>query len=131
MGIIKYRIYDKQEKEYCEEPDFRWMLSRKGKLYNSENDEWHELGERYIVEFWTGEKDSKEVDIYEGDIFSRKEKNGRYIVVFKDSEFIGIAEDGDDWGRYTSKVSDICGYDKKDNFKTVVGNKHGTKHHQY
>ena len=35
----KYRIFDKIQKEYCEEPDYRWLLSRNGKLYNSENDE--------------------------------------------------------------------------------------------
>ena len=63
----EYRIFDKVEKMYCEEPDFRWMLSRKGKLYNSENDEWHDLGERYIVEFATGLHDKNEKEIYDGD----------------------------------------------------------------
>lgn len=50
----KYRIYDTEEKEYCEEPDYRWYLSRKGLLHNTENDEYHKVGERYIIEYFTG-----------------------------------------------------------------------------
>lgn len=51
MRPVKFRIYDTTNKCYVEEPDFRWLLSRDGKLYNSENDEWHNIGERYIIEF--------------------------------------------------------------------------------
>jgi hypothetical protein len=68
MREIKFRIFDKKYNEYCEEPDFRWSLSRNGKLYNSENDEWHDIGERFIVEFFTGVKDEVQNKIYEGDI---------------------------------------------------------------
>ena len=39
--IKKFRIYDKLENEYCEEPDYRWTLSRNGVLYNSENDKYY------------------------------------------------------------------------------------------
>jgi len=66
--MIKYRIFDKQYNEYCEEPDFRWTISREGKLYNSENDKWHNVGERFIIQFFTGLRDVKGNDIYNGDV---------------------------------------------------------------
>lgn len=64
----KFRIYDKEENEYMQEPDYRWMLSRNGKLYNSEEDKWREVGERYVVEFQTGVTCVKGDYIYEGDV---------------------------------------------------------------
>jgi len=68
MREIKYRIWDKKYEEYIEDSDFVWSLTRKGKIYDSRNDEWSVVGERYIVEFFTGLKNSKGVDIFEGDI---------------------------------------------------------------
>lgn len=80
--INKFRIFDKQENEYCEEPDWRWMLSRNGELYNSENDEWHTVGERYLVEFSTGLFDLNNTEIFEGDRFPDEYNNdGGYYVV--------------------------------------------------
>ncbi|MFV8367358.1 YopX family protein [Flavobacterium sp. XS1P27] len=70
MRINKYRIFDKIYKEYCEEPDFRWTLSREGNLYNSENDEWHEPNTRYIIEYFTGLTDRNGKEICEGDIIN-------------------------------------------------------------
>jgi hypothetical protein len=66
--INKFRIFDKLENKYCEEPDYRWLISRNGKLYNSENDEWHTVGERYIVEFATGINDKNNIELFMGDI---------------------------------------------------------------
>jgi hypothetical protein len=84
--INKYRIFDKQNREYCDEPDYRWMLSRNGKLYNSENDEWYTTGERYLVEFSTGIFDANNVEIFEGDKFSDGENDGSYYLIEYDYE---------------------------------------------
>lgn len=65
---IKFRIYDIENKEYIEEPDFRWVLSMEGRLYNSENDEWFEIGARYIIEFHVCKLYINGKDIYEGDV---------------------------------------------------------------
>lgn len=130
--MIKYRIYDKKEKEYCEEPDWRWMLSRDGKLYNSENDKWHTPGERYIIEFWTGEKDSKGIEIYDGDIFTRGNSNTKYWLRNTENGWVGYSDECDKYGPFTSILSHNRFHDSE-KFITVVGNKHGkkVKHYQY
>lgn len=80
--INKFRIFDKEENAYCEEPDYRWFLSRNGKLYNSENDEWHVVGERYIVEFSTGSFDCNKTEIFEGDMFPDEDSfDGSYYLI--------------------------------------------------
>lgn len=65
---MEYRIFDKECNEYVEDPDYRWMLSRNGKLYNSENDEWHELGERYLLERSLNFEDKNNINVFEGDV---------------------------------------------------------------
>lgn len=91
----KYRIFDKIQKEYCEEPDYRWLLSRNGKLYNSENDEWYTVGERFIIEFSTDVYDINNIELFEGDVCEVKEwcpydyiENGFVgIVMYADGNF--------------------------------------------
>lgn len=82
--INKFRIFDKKEKEYLEEPDYRWLLSRNGKLYNSENDDWHIVGERYVVEFSTGLLDLNKTEIFEGDKFD--DGDGGYYAIEYDKK---------------------------------------------
>jgi len=85
----RYRIFDNniEEKCYVEEPDYRWMLTRNGKLYNSENDEYHTIGERYIVEFSTGLFDANNTEIFENDKFKEDDEDGNgYYLVEYDNE---------------------------------------------
>lgn len=79
--INKYRIFDIEENVYCEEPDYRWLLTRNGLLYNSESDKYHVIGERYIVEFSTGQYDANGTEIFEGDKFS-DDDGGYFHIVF-------------------------------------------------
>ena len=97
---IKFRIFDKKYKEYCEEPDFRWTLSRQGKLYNSEEDEWYDIGERFIVEFFTGLKDSKRTkeypngqDIYEGDVLNSNYFKNAQVVFWRNGWHLRTGRD--------------------------------------
>ncbi len=66
--MLKYRIFDKLHNLFCEEPDYRWLLSRKGLLYNSENDEWHTIGERFFVDYHIFMTDKNGVELYTNDI---------------------------------------------------------------
>ena len=77
----KFRIYDKEECEYVREPCYRWMLSRNGKLYNSESDKWYEVGERYEVEFELPWASSDGTFIHEGDIISGTNPNDGEVYI--------------------------------------------------
>ena len=122
--VNKFRIYDKLNKEYCEEPDYRWLLSRQGKLYNSENDEWHIDGARYVIEFSTGIFDNNYVEIYDGDIlkgitdneFAEKKESNYEVMKGRDSWHIK--------GTFFS-IQELFNY--CNNKVSVIGNKHHKK----
>lgn len=84
--INRYRIFDIEENEYCEEPDYRWFLTRNGKLYNSELDEYYSIGKRYIIEFSTGHFDANGTEIFEGDKFSNDDDDCGYFLIEFDEE---------------------------------------------
>lgn len=86
--IHKYRIWDNELKEYIEDADFLWSLSRSGKLYDSRNDNWNEIHERYQIELFTGFYDKNKKEIYHSDIVKRNSyspqeiwfENGSYLI---------------------------------------------------
>lgn len=68
MVMRKFRIYDKKYNKYSEEPFYKILVSKDGKVYNSEEDEWYEFHDRYILEFSSNIFDLDENEIYAGDI---------------------------------------------------------------
>lgn len=96
---MEYRIYDKEEKQYIEEPDYNWLISRTGKLYSTENDKWFNIGERYEVEFFTGLFDKTNKKIFENDIvhfytFSTRNSGGITCVVeYQDGRLLPFYDD--------------------------------------
>ena len=75
---MQYRIYDNENKCYLGEPYWRWMISRDGHIYNSENDKWYQPDDkRFTIEQAIGIEDSDGKMIFEGDIVH---KSGAYIL---------------------------------------------------
>ena len=62
----KFRIYDNREEKYCEE-DAPLMLCMDGCIFDRANEDWYEVGERYLVEFMVT-RDSFGVEYFEGDV---------------------------------------------------------------
>lgn len=78
--IQKFRIYDKQEEKYCEE-EAPLMLCIDGCIYDRANENWYDIGERYIVEFQLNWKTEDGDFIHEGDVLSCTNPNDGAVYV--------------------------------------------------
>ena len=89
----KFRIYDKEEEKYINSP--RFLLSEDGRLLETFNATWHEVGERYVVEFELLWASSDGTFIHEGDVVSGTNPNDGelYITSFYIDPVSGVRFD--------------------------------------
>ena len=76
----KFRIYDKLQRRYCEE-DAPLMLCIDGCIFDRANEDWYEVGERYVVEFELLWASSDGTFIYEGDVISGTNPNDGEVYI--------------------------------------------------
>lgn len=110
----KFRIYDKYNNHYVEEPYHRFLLANNGMLYNNEIDKWYQPHERYEIEWWLGFVDKEGTDVYEADLldFDQQEWGSKF-----EPEAVYLDDIVGSWG--------LCGsFSDVPSWRKVVGNVH-------
>ena len=130
MRDIKFRAWDKVSKQMLKiglmdlddmtiynarSGDFRCSYQRKTKY--SDFEEFKDV-KRLIFMQYTGIKDKKGKEIYEGDVFAT-DNNHNFTVIYEDTRFIGV--DGDRSGKGYVCCVDSC-YKNGSSSIEVIGN---------
>ena len=89
----KFRIYDKEVGYYVS--NTRFLLTMDGQLLDTYDTTWHEVGERYVVEFELLWASSDGTFIHEGDVISGTNPNDGelYITSFYIDPVSGVRFD--------------------------------------
>ena len=120
----KFRIYDKLQRRYCEE-DAPLMLCMDGCIFDRANEDWYEVGERYVVEFELPWASSDGTFIHEGDVISCTNPNDGelYITSFYIDPVSGVRFDN----RELSFELSLYEYSTPINIK-IIGTIHDEKY---
>jgi len=121
---IKLKVWHKKEKRFVE-PE-HWPHGNLSELsywaINKDDDLKYAFEEDYEIILWTGLKDCKGKEIYEGDIIKTYDGDRPYIVTFgTEVGFVGWYAQYDDWEKYYELNSE-------DDFYEVIGNKFEDAH---
>jgi uncharacterized phage protein (TIGR01671 family) len=83
MRQLKFRVWDKEDKKYIPPSHIAingngiLLITYSGMYLNFENEHYTHLSQKYVVQQFTGLKDSNDEDIYEGDTLIWYSQNGK------------------------------------------------------